>query len=150
MEESSSDIYVKWHKKTFARFLAVQVAYSRNFVCYKTTTELNDYIKEIIHVLKYQNYDHEFLDGLCQKIINDNTESDKIIESCLNENWSLSRINLSSLSILRVAICEWTNYDTPVPVIINEYTNISSSLVEKSSEVNFISGLLNKVKYIQF
>ncbi|MGV2432064.1 MAG UNVERIFIED_CONTAM: transcription antitermination factor NusB [Rickettsiaceae bacterium] len=76
----------------------------------------------------------------------DNLEKiDEIISSNLTGNWQFSNLHFSLLALLRVGVAEIIYFpDTPAKVVVNEFTNIGSSLA-KASEVPFINSLLDKV-----
>lgn len=135
----------RYSRRNITRFLAIQAHYSAMFVDYKHFEELMDYINEVIHLFEFDNFDNQFLLKLLDSITCNPKKLDSVIESNLNPKWSLARINLISLAILRTAAHELTNCDTPIAVVTNEYTNISSDLLDKASEISFINAIVNKI-----
>ena len=77
---------------------------------------------------------------LCEK----NAESLKLeISSCL-ENWELSRLGLSELSLLMLGVAELIYMkDIPQRVTINEYVDIAKTYCDSKSG-GFINGILDK------
>ena len=146
-------------KKTLSRFLAIQAAYSMLFVQYESKNSVLLFIREAMKVMALANKpDYEFADQLCLNVFDsiclDTNKSsqefemldlDKIISSHLNSNWSIDRVDLLILSVLRVAIIESRFFSTPHIVIISEYTTASSYLFEDSSSINFINAILQNI-----
>ena len=69
---------------------------------------------------------------------------EKIIEKYLASEWSLENLPRLLFATLRVAVCELKYFpETPSKVIINEYTDISSDMID-SGEVGFVNSVLDK------
>ena len=72
-------------------------------------------------------------------------ETDKLIEK-YSIDWTIDRISLVDLSILRLAFYELIKTDTPYTIILNEAVELSKEFSEDDSP-KFINGILgNYVK----
>lgn len=71
-------------------------------------------------------------------------EIDKIIEIHLTNEWNIQNLPKLLFATLRVAVCELKYFpETPSKVIINEYTDIASDMLD-SGEVGFVNSVLDK------
>lgn len=71
-------------------------------------------------------------------------EIDKIVEKHLTNEWNLQNLPKLLFATLRVAVCELKYFpETPSKVIINEYTDIASDMLD-SGEVGFVNSVLDK------
>lgn len=79
------------------------------------------------------------------KFTHENLESiDKIIEIHLTNEWNLKNLPKLLFATLRVAVCELKYFpETPSKVIINEYTDIASDMLD-DREVGFVNSVLDK------
>ncbi|CEI84692.1 transcription antitermination protein NusB [Ehrlichia minasensis] len=137
-----------WHsKKTTTRFLAIQGTYSMIFNNYTIhdIDNLIDYLYEMKEVLDLIQIDNQLLIKIMNTMLLTFNTINATIATLLNEKWSIDRINLISLSIIKTAVCELICSNTDAVIIINEYVNIASHILEKT-EVNFINAILNQVK----
>ncbi|KJV85362.1 6,7-dimethyl-8-ribityllumazine synthase family protein [Anaplasma phagocytophilum str. ApWI1] len=95
-----------WHVgKTSARFLAVQGAYAMMFGAY-TASDLEDLLEhlcEMQEVLDLHRVDKKLLSKILGCMIEKCNEVDSLISVHLNEKWSMERINLVSLAVMRAA-----------------------------------------------
>ena len=91
-----------------------------------TETEINDYISATVS-------------GVSEKL----KEIDTLIESS-SVNWKLSRMSTASRTILRLAVYELTETDTPAKVVINEAVEIIK-LYDDESAPSFVNGILNNI-----
>ncbi len=72
--------------------------------------------------------------------------SDEIICGALKEGWLLDRIESVTRAILRAAIYELLETQTPTSVIIDEYLNITHDFFD-DKEVSFVNGVLNTLAH---
>jgi N utilization substance protein B len=142
-------------KKTTSRLAAVQAIYQyemnskeqliNNIVdslveFYENKETLNDFDTDLDKPIKFNL---NFLKELVLYTVNNIEEIDLIIERFLSDGWSLDKIDMSLLSILRVGVCELKYFpETPYKVVINEFTNIASDLL-KDKDVGFVNSLLD-------
>jgi N utilization substance protein B len=145
------------NSKTTARIAAIQALYQfemngrTDSVESLTNNIQQSYIgedfKELFDIP--ENISMKLHNTYCAKLISTTIENleklDEVITLHLVDGWKYSNLHFSMVALLRVAITEILYCpDTPSKVVINEFTNIGSSLA-KQSEVAFINSLLDKL-----
>jgi N utilization substance protein B len=86
-----------------------------------------NYLKELV------KYTHDHLE-----------EIDQIIENHLSNEWTINNLPKLLFATLRVSICEIKYFpETPRNVIINEYTDIASDMLDEG-QVGFVNSVLDK------
>ena len=70
--------------------------------------------------------------------------SDETIRGALKSGWSIDRIEPVTRAILRAALYELSETQTPSAVIIDEYLNITRDFFN-DVEVSFVNGILNTI-----
>ncbi|WOX79450.1 transcription antitermination factor NusB [Candidatus Shikimatogenerans bostrichidophilus] len=83
------------------------------------------------------------------KIINYINKNNKLLIDIINNylvNWSITRINIIDLIVIKIAISEFIIYykDININIIINEYKLIILIFSSKNN-INFINGILNNI-----
>jgi N utilization substance protein B len=92
-----------------------------------------------------EKMDFSHFETIMRGIIREQKVLDPLINSTLNDDWSLKKVNLVVRSILRSGVYELLYLpDVPPKVVINEYTNLCSSL-EDDKVVNMVNGVLDSI-----
>lgn len=143
--------------KSIARIAAIQTLYqlqddnnesdidsilSRIIDFYKNKDLHSDYeISKSEKIKLKPSYNH--LKELVKYSYDNLSEIDSLIEKYLTKNWTINNLPKLLLSILRVAICEIKYFpETPYKVIINEYTDVASDMLDEN-EIGFVNSVLN-------
>ena len=144
--------------KSIARIAAVQTIYQyendsntsdietlllriREF--YKDKDLKSDYELDKTSKLKLRP-SYNYLNELVKFTYENLEEIDQIIEKHLTNEWDIKNRPKLLFATLRVALCELKYFpETPSKVIINEYTDIASDMLD-SGEVGFVNSLLDK------
>jgi N utilization substance protein B len=71
-------------------------------------------------------------------------QSDEMIQGALKPGWNLERLESVSRAILRAALFELKETNTPTAVIIDEYLSLTHAFFD-DTEVAFINGILNTI-----
>ena len=91
-------------------------------------------------------YDQEYLNKLIDSVISNLSDIDYEIAQCL-DNYSIDRLNLVDLNIVRMAIAEVKYLGCPIEVAINEALDIAKeySETEDTKTSKFNNALLDKI-----
>jgi N utilization substance protein B len=130
----------KYANRSLARTVAFQMLYQ---------DELNpgscEQFTETFLEQELPNY--EPLLRFARTLVNGTAEKKEQIDTLLTEiaqHWSLSRMNVTDRSILRIAVYEILFMDTPKPVVISEAVELAKKFGTGQS-ASFINGILDKV-----
>lgn len=144
--------------KTMARLAAVQVLYQ-----YKIDDTDQDIELIMQQIVKY--YQDEgpkssearlnkpikvkisisYFDRLVKNVTSNIIAIDKIISNNLSSEWLIGSLPLLLLALLRVGVGELQfSQDVPSKVVINEFTDIASEMLNES-EVGFVNSILDHI-----
>ena len=98
----------------------------------------------MLKLFKDPEDDSEFAKILFRKMVNNDKEyTAMIVEKTLN--WEVDRIALMDVILIKMCICEITNFSQiPIKVSINEYIEISKEYSSPKSK-QFINGIADKI-----
>ena len=127
-------------KRTVTRKIAMMCLYN-----YSISKKLD--IESVTSMFEEDyEYDQEYLNKLIESVINNLSDIDYEIAKCL-DNYSIDRLNLVDLNIVRMAIAEVKYLSCPIEVAINEALDIAKeySETEDTKTSKFNNALLDKI-----
>ena len=127
-------------KRTVTRKIAMMCLYN-----YSISKKLD--IESVINMFEEDyEYDQEYLNKLIASVISNLSDIDYEIAKCL-DNYSIDRLNLVDLNIVRMAIAEVKYLGCPIEVAINEALDIAKeySETEDTKTSKFNNALLDKI-----
>lgn len=143
--------------KSIARIAAIQTLY--NFENNNFEPDLDTSISKIMSFYKDMDVandlgieweskirikpNYNFLKQLVQVTYDDLQDIDFIITDHLTNDWTIDKFSILLKSLLRVAIGELKFFpETPSKIIVSEYTNIASDMLD-DIEVGFVNSILD-------
>jgi len=115
-------------------------------MCYKNIADFKQSKGESCKIMTlFKDADDEqFCRELFSKTLANDAEYEKIIEGKL-QNWELDRIIGMDMLLMKMALCEFTEFPTiPVKVTMNEYIDLAKLYSSDKSKV-FVNGILDKI-----
>ena len=86
----------------------------------------------------------EYVKDVANGIKENNEVISSLIEKNLKQGWTIDRISIVDLSLLKLAIYEINYIKTPFKIIINEVVNMAKRYGDDKS-ASFINGILAKI-----
>ncbi|MBI2707520.1 MAG: transcription antitermination factor NusB [Proteobacteria bacterium] len=126
-----------------ARLAAVQALFQIEQTGATASTVVLEFLEHRLKQMK-PKVDSTFFSKLVEGAWREHERSDEIITGALRSGWTLDRLESVTRAILRAALYEITETQTPVPVIIDEYLNLTHAFFD-DAEVAFVNGVLNTV-----
>lgn len=130
----------QFSNRSFARTVAFQILYQDDMNSGSRDRFAESFIEEELP-------DHEPLRRFTRTLVRGTAEKSDELDAVLAkaaEHWSLSRMNATDRSILRLACYEILFMDTPRPVVINEAIELAKKFGTNDS-AGFVNGVLDKI-----
>jgi transcription antitermination protein NusB len=107
---------------------------------FKSETDGNDYIMDLYK----DEEDREFTTKLFRKVINNDVQNRKVIET-YTKNSDVDRVAIMDILIMELALTELTEFSSiPVKVTLNEYIELAKYYSTNRSST-FINGVLDRI-----
>ena len=104
---------------------------------------LNHRFNEVVDGTKFITPDKTLFEDIVLGVVVRQADLDAMISSTLSEDWRLDRMESVIRAILRAAVYELSrDTSVPVPVVINEYIEITKSFCQ-GPEVSFVNASLD-------
>ena len=140
--------------KNISRIAAIQLMYEKNILNINTDSALNSFYDYIDNYKDYGS-DESIYSKMHSRFFKkltshfyENVDFNNIYNSCLSNSKMIEDSEILN-SIIRVATLEMIYEKTALPVIINEYVEISKDFTS-DKEVKLINAILDKIsKYIK-
>lgn len=132
-----------------SRLAAVQALYQLEQTSQEVETIMIEFKDHRFSLLQedrlYFNPDIIFFESLVRGVSKNSATLRELIEKYLAENWRLDRLPSVMRAIL-LAACYELNHEevVPLPVVLNEYIEISKEFFEEK-EVSFVNGILDVI-----
>ncbi len=124
----------------YARVIALQSLYEADF---RSDEKISDLFARHLKNIEESPENTDFGKDLAKKTHDNQATLDKDIEKHAPE-WPIEQVAIIDRNILRMAICELNEFDTPPKVIINEAIELAKSFGSETSS-KFINGVLGSV-----
>lgn len=140
---------MKSSSRSAARLAAVQALYQEEMEGTKLPLLLREFhmhrLGAEIEDAQYNEAEIDFFNRIVAGVYETREEIDNLLESKLAKGWSIPRLDLTMLQILRAAIYELQEEkDIAVGTIINEYLDVAHAFFDQK-HVNFANGLLDAI-----
>jgi transcription antitermination protein NusB len=100
-------------------------------------------IKAVKQLFAFSYNDKQNIEDIAKKVYNKRDELDKQIEIAAPA-WPIDKLNRIDLAILRLAVYELTNTDTPPKVVIDEAVELAKRYGSENS-ASFVNGVLGTI-----
>jgi len=135
--------------RSAARLASVQALYQHDMEATHLATLLDEFhmhrLGALIDEDQYADAEVAFFDDVVKGAIARRDEIDELISAKLAAGWSVSRIDKTTLQILRAGTYELlARADVPTASVITEYVDVAHAFFE-AREAKFVNGVLDAV-----
>lgn len=127
--------------KRMSRLAAIQFAYQFEVNSGDFAQAVKNFMVFMQNNEEYKNVSYSFFKRLVRNLANISVLNAEI-EKSLTSRRGVANLSLMELCILRIAVIEMIYERTDIPVIINEYVEISKEFLDKKN-VRFINAFLD-------